>query len=132
MASSNCADCCSVHNRRGTGPVGCHSPPGCDAGIGGVGWQNETVVLFAMDCGDEPAAVYAANREDTSRDRARMLKVSRNPEPVRGLTLRLGESGLEVAARGLSLERVERTEGDGTFTYLTFDLTTTGEIEVWR
>lgn len=57
---------------------------------------------------------------------------NRNPEPVRGLTLRLGESGLEVAARGLSLERVERTEGDGTFTYLTFDLTTTGEIEVWR
>jgi len=57
---------------------------------------------------------------------------NRNPEPVRGLTIRLGEPALKVAGRGLSLERAERTEGEGTFTYLTFDLTTTGEIEVSR
>lgn len=55
---------------------------------------------------------------------------NRNPEPVRGFTLRLGKPGLKVAARGLAVERAERTEGDGTFTYLTFDLTTAGEIEV--
>jgi len=57
---------------------------------------------------------------------------NRNPEPVRALTVRLGEPGLKVAARGLSFERVDRIEEDGTFTYLTFDLTTTGEIEVSR
>jgi hypothetical protein len=57
---------------------------------------------------------------------------NRNPEPIRALTIRLGEPGLKVAARGLSLARAERTEEDGVFTYLTFDLATTGEIEVSR
>jgi hypothetical protein len=57
---------------------------------------------------------------------------NRNPEPVRALTIRLGEPGLKAVARGLSIKRAERDEGDGAFTYLTFDLATSGEIEVSR
>ncbi len=57
---------------------------------------------------------------------------NRNPEPVRGMTLRLTEPGLKVVARGVSLKRVDRTEEDGTFAYLTFDLGTTAEVEVSR
>ncbi|MFO7675674.1 MAG: hypothetical protein R6X12_05125 [bacterium] len=57
---------------------------------------------------------------------------NRNPEPVKGLTLRLGEPGLKARASGVAFRRVERTEEDGTFAYLTFDLETTGEVEVYR
>jgi hypothetical protein len=71
-------------------------------------------------------------RVKSGEDRTVLSFTNRNLEPVRGLTLRLGEPGLKVAARGLTVERAERTEGDGTFTYLTFDLTATGEIEVAR
>ncbi len=59
------------------------SPEGCDAGIGGVGWQTALTVLFAMDCGDGPAAAYLAGRDERSRDRAQLLKVSNHAAPVR-------------------------------------------------
>ena len=65
-------------------------------------------------------------------DRTVLRFTNRNKAPVRELTVRLGEPGLKAVARGLSIKRVERDEGDGVFTYLTFDLATTGEIEVSR
>lgn len=57
---------------------------------------------------------------------------NRNPEPVKGLTVRLAEPGLKARSSGVALRRVERTEEDGTFVYLTFDLVTAGELEVYR
>ncbi len=80
-------------------------------------WNARRNVDIRMKCGGGTTVLSFTNR---------------NPEPVRALTVRLGEPGLKVAARGLSLARAERTEEDGMFTYLTFDLATTGEIEVAR
>ncbi len=68
------------------------SPEGCDAGIGGVGWQTELAVLFAMDCGDGPPAAYLAQRDDRSRDRDRLLKVSNHDAPVRDVFPAVGTS----------------------------------------
>ena len=71
-------------------------------------------------------------RVNADANRTALRFTNRNPAPVRALTLRLAEPGLKVAARGLSVKRTEREEGDGTFTYLTFDLISAGEIEVSR
>ncbi|MBN2465170.1 hypothetical protein JXD38_06070 [candidate division WOR-3 bacterium] len=71
-------------------------------------------------------------RVDADSDRTVLRFTNRNPTPVHALTVRLAEPGLKAVARGLSLARTERAEGDSTFTYLTFDLATTGEIEVSR
>jgi hypothetical protein len=71
-------------------------------------------------------------RVSADANRTALSFTNRNPAPVRALTLRLAEPGLKVAARGLSVKRTERDEGDGTFTYLTFDLISAGEIEVSR
>lgn len=59
------------------------SPVGCDAGIGGVGWRDQVRVMFSMRCDDEPAAAWLASREDPSRNRDNMLKVSDHDQPVR-------------------------------------------------
>ncbi len=66
------------------------------------------------------------------KDRTVLSLINRNPEPVRGLTIRLDDPSLNVTARGVTLRRVERTEEDGAFVYLTFDLATAGEVEVYR
>jgi len=71
-------------------------------------------------------------RLDADSDRTVLRLTNRNPGPVSALAVRLGEPGLKAVARGLTLKRTEREEEDGTFTYLTFDLATTGEIEVSR
>lgn len=65
-------------------------------------------------------------------DRTVLGFTNSNPEPVRGLTLRLEEPGLRARATGVKLDRVERIEEDGNFTYLIFDLATTAEVEVYR
>ncbi|MFO7639492.1 MAG: hypothetical protein R6X14_09435 [bacterium] len=61
-----------------------------------------------------------------------LVFTNRNPEPVKGLTLRLGEPGLQARARGVRLSRVERVEEDGSSVYLSFDLVTTAEVEVYQ
>jgi hypothetical protein len=71
-------------------------------------------------------------RVDADGNRTVLRFTNRNPAPVRAFTIRLGEPGLKAVARGLSLKRTERAEEGGAFTYLTFDLATTGEIEVSR
>jgi len=71
-------------------------------------------------------------RVSSSPDRTVLFFTNRNREPVNGLTVRLGEPGLCVRARGVKLTRVERTEEDGEFVYLSFDLATTAELEVYR
>ncbi|MEO0085459.1 MAG: hypothetical protein ABIK37_02380 [candidate division WOR-3 bacterium] len=58
--------------------------------------------------------------------------VNNNPAPVRNLAVRLTEPGLNIQVRGATVSRVERTEEDGTFTYLVFDLDKTAELEVTR
>jgi peptidoglycan/xylan/chitin deacetylase (PgdA/CDA1 family) len=80
-------------------------------------WSARRNVDIRMRCGGSRTVLSLKNR---------------NPEPVRAFTICLAEPDLKVAARGLSLERVDRAESDGAFTYLTFDLATTGEIEVSR
>jgi hypothetical protein len=57
---------------------------------------------------------------------------NRNPEPIRGFTVRLADPELRVRASGIKPDRVEREEEDGTAVYLTFDLGTTGRLEVYR
>ena len=71
-------------------------------------------------------------RVDADSDRTVLRFTNRNPSPVSALAIRLGEPGLNAVARGLSFKRTERYEGDGSFTYLTFDLVSGGEIEVSR
>jgi len=71
-------------------------------------------------------------RVDADSNRTVLRFTNRNPAPIRALTVRLGEPGLKAVARGVSIKRAERAEEDGTFTYLTFDLATSGEIEVSR
>lgn len=52
------------------------SPPGCDAAGGGIGWPNETLVMFALSCDGGPAVayVYPFDRED--RDPTYLLPVT--------------------------------------------------------
>lgn len=59
------------------------SPPGCDAGIGGVGWRDEVRVMFAMACDGEPSVIYLAGADDRSRDRSRMLALTTHEEAAR-------------------------------------------------
>ncbi|MFO7650217.1 MAG: hypothetical protein R6X13_02595 [bacterium] len=71
-------------------------------------------------------------RVQAKQDRTVVSLTNRNPEPVRGLTIRLDDPALNATARGVTLRRLERTEDDGVFVYLTFDLVTDGEVEVHR
>ncbi len=71
-------------------------------------------------------------RVDAEGDRTVLRFTNRNQAPVLSLAIRLAEPGLKAIARGLTIKRTERDEGDGAFTYLTFDLATSGEIEVSR
>lgn len=73
-----------------------------------------------------------AVRMRAQKDRIVLSLINRNPKPVRGLTIRLDDPALNVTARGVTLRRVERAEEDGVFVYLTFDLATAGEVEVYR
>jgi hypothetical protein len=59
------------------------SPAGCDAGRGGLSWNSEAMVLFAMSCDGEPSAAYLAVFTDESRNRDNLLQVSNHPQPVR-------------------------------------------------
>ncbi len=69
----------------------------------------------------------------TSSNQKTVLRfANNNPEPVRNLAVRLTEPGLNIQTRGTVVSRVERTEEDGTFTYLVFDLDKTAELEVTR
>lgn len=71
-------------------------------------------------------------RVRAQHNRTVLSLTNRNPEPVRGLTIRLDDPKLNVTARGVTVRRLERTEDDGAFVYLTFDLATEGELEVSR
>mgnify|MGYP001183932938 CR=1 FL=1 len=68
------------------------SPAECDAGIGGVSWLNDGMLVFSMACGEAPAALYLADFTDESRDLTRLLKISDHPFPVRDANAALGTS----------------------------------------
>lgn len=59
------------------------SPPGCDAAQGGVGWQNDTLVMFALSCDGAPAVAYLYPFDAESRDRDLLLPVTDHPDAVR-------------------------------------------------
>lgn len=70
-------------------------------------------------------------RVQASPDRTVLRFTNRNPTPVTGLTLRL-KPNQKATARGVTLRVVRRSEADGEFTYHTFDLAETGEVEVTK
>ncbi|MCA9538122.1 MAG: hypothetical protein KC620_04505 [Myxococcales bacterium] len=59
------------------------SPVGCDAGHGGVGWQNDSLVMFSMNCDGEPPVAYVVPFNDESRSRAGLLPVTTQEAAVR-------------------------------------------------
>lgn len=59
------------------------SPEGCDAGIGGVGWLSDSVLMFAMSCDGAPARAYKASATTVDPTPDLLLAVSPNEEPVR-------------------------------------------------
>ncbi|MCA9543581.1 MAG: hypothetical protein KC613_04295, partial [Myxococcales bacterium] len=59
------------------------SPEGCDAGIGGVGWLDDTRVIYAMACGGEPSHVYVASSLTTPGGPEELLRVDPHDEPTR-------------------------------------------------
>ncbi len=52
------------------------SPPGCDAAIGGVGWQNDALVMFAAACDGAPSQAWLYPFDDESRDAGLLLQAT--------------------------------------------------------
>lgn len=52
------------------------SPAGCDAGGGGIGWQNDNLVMFAVSCDGGPAVAYLYPFSDESRDEGLLLSAT--------------------------------------------------------
>lgn len=50
------------------------SPPGCDAAGGGVGWQNDSLVIFGASCDGGPAEAWLYPFDDESRDPGLLLQ----------------------------------------------------------
>lgn len=59
------------------------SPPGCDAAYGGIGWQNDTLVMFAASCDGGPAVAYLYPFDEESRDPGLLLPATAHEEGVR-------------------------------------------------
>ena len=68
------------------------SPPGCDAGSGGIGWRDEVQVMFALRCDNTPAQVYLASREDHTRQLDHLLPVFQADEDIRDVFPAVGTS----------------------------------------
>ncbi len=61
-----------LSNRR-TYPI---SPPGCDAAGGGIGWPNDSLVMFAASCDGGPAVAYVYPYDREDREPAYLLPVT--------------------------------------------------------
>jgi|GEM_PF-1805285 len=82
------------------------SPEGCNSGIGGVGWLSDSVLMFAMSCGDEPAKAYKASATTVDPTPELLLAVSPNEEPVRDVFPAVNTSIYTYVVE------VEKCEGD--------------------
>lgn len=49
------------------------SPPGCDVAGGGIGWQNDALVMFAGSCDGGPSRAWLYPFDDESRDAGLLL-----------------------------------------------------------